>query len=221
MIMSTDFNSKVIRLGTVTVSAAILANFVPAVWIWLRYGVVPSFGDIMTLWGMVTAAFGLSWLVQNLSYYGALGAAGTYVSWVSGTAADIRLPGMTMAQKVTGTEANTPEGDAIGAMAVSATVFVSVALISVFTVIGSSIMPYMPDSVKTAFKYIQPALYASVYASMCARDVFAAVLTLVCAVLVVLYLHLTGFPKALNIVVAVVLGMVSAYISFKMKQKKA
>lgn len=144
--MNSNFNSRVIRLGTITVSAAIIANFIPAVWLWLRYGALPTLTEILTMWGMVTAAFGMSWLVQNLSYYGGLGSVGTYVSWVAGTAADIRMPGMTMAHKVTGTEANTPEGDAIGAMAVSTTVFVSVALISLFSVIGGTILPMLIES---------------------------------------------------------------------------
>ena len=98
--MSKDFNSHVIRLGTVTVSFAIAANFIPALWLWFRYGAVPTFSEIMTMWGMVAAAFGMSWLVQNLSYYGGLGSAGTYVAWVSGTAADIRVPGIRISAAV-------------------------------------------------------------------------------------------------------------------------
>ncbi len=214
--MNSDFNSRVIRLGTITVSAAIIANFVPAVWLWVRYGAVPTLSEIFTMWGMVTAAFGMSWLVQNLSYYGGLGSVGTYVSWVAGTAADIRMPGMTMAHKVTGTEANTPEGDAIGAMAVSTTVFVSVALISLFSIIGGTILPMLPEKVKTAFNYIQPALFASVYASMFPKDLLAAVLTLAGSYAAIMYLPMIGFPRAFLMLVTVGMGMAAGYLSFRL-----
>jgi len=219
--MNSDFNSKIIRLGTITVSAAIAANFVPALWLWVRYGAIPTLGEILTMWGMVTAAFGMSWLVQNLSYYGGLGSVGTYVSWVAGTAADIRMPGITMAHKVTGTEANTPEGDAIGAMAVSTTVFVSVTLISIFSIIGGTILPLLPETVKTAFKYIQPALFASVYASMFPRDLFAAVLTLAGSYAALVYLPTIGFPKAFLMLATVALGMAAGYISFRLRNRTA
>ena len=218
--MNKDFNAKVIRLGTVTVSIAIVANFIPALWLWFRYGAVPTFGEIMTMWGMVAAAFGLSWLVQNLSYYGGLGTVGTYVSWVSGTAADIRMPGMTMAQKVTGTEANTPEGDAIGAMAVSTTVFVSVTLISIFSIIGTNILPLLPETVKTAFNFIQPALFASVYASMFPKDLFSAVLTLLASYAAFFILPSLGMPKVFLMLVTVGFGMLAGYASFRMKNKQ-
>lgn len=219
--MSKDFNSYIIRLGTVTVSFAIVANFIPALWLWFRYGAVPTFSEIMTMWGMVAAAFGMSWLVQNLSYYGGLGSVGTYVSWVSGTAADIRMPGITMAHKVTGTEANTPEGDAIGAMAVSTTVFVSVTLISIFSVIGSAIIPLFPESVKTSFNYIQPALFASVYASMFPKDLLAAVLTLLGSYAAFVYLPPLGLPKVYMMLVTVGLGMIAGYLGFRLKNKLA
>ena len=219
--MSKNFDSRVVRLGTITVSIAIVANFIPALWLWFRYGAVPSFAEIMTMWGMVAAAFGLSWIVQNLSYYGGLGSVGTYVSWVAGTAADIRVPGMTMAQKVTGTEANTPEGDAIGAMAVSTTVFVSVTLISIFSVIGTNILPLLPETVKTAFKFIQPALFASVYASMFPKDLFSAILTLVGAYAAFLFLPSLGVPKVFLMLATVGFGMLAGYIGFRLKDGSA
>lgn len=124
-----DFNRKVVKIGTITVSCAIVANFLPVLYFWIVYGEIPTLTQLTSIFSMIFAASAVSWIVQPLSYYGGLGMVGTYIAWISGSAADIRLPAINMAQRVTNTEANTPEGDAIGAMALSASVFTTVLLV--------------------------------------------------------------------------------------------
>ena len=51
------------------------------------YGEIPPVSTLAIIWTMMLAAFGTSWFVQPISYYGGLGAAGSYISWVSGSAA--------------------------------------------------------------------------------------------------------------------------------------
>ena len=106
-------------------------------------------------------------------------------------------------------------------MAVSTTVFVSVTLISIFSVIGGTILPLLPEAVKTAFKYIQPALFASVYASMFPKDLLASILTLAGSYAALLYLPAIGFPKALLMLATVALGMAAGYFSFRLQNRSA
>ncbi len=215
----TDFNKTVVRIGTITVALAIIANFFPSLYLWFFHGAVPSFGEIMTIWGLVAAAFAVSWIVQPLSYYGALGMVGSYIAWVVGSAADVRVPAITMAQDVSKTEANTPEGDAIGAMALASTVFVSFSIVTLFVIIGTTVIPLLPPVITDAFKYMLVSLFAAVFVNMAVKNLRPGIVTLILAFLSVFLLPKMGVPGAVVTLVVVILGMVVAGVDFKMTKK--
>ncbi|MFQ7856543.1 MAG: hypothetical protein ACLRIS_16870 [Flavonifractor plautii] len=162
------FNRKVVKIGTITVLCAIVANFLPVLYLWIVYGEIPTGSQLASILSMIFAASAVSWIVQPLSYYGGLGMVGTYISWISGSAADIRLPSINMAQKVTNTEANTPEGDAIGAMALSASVLPQ-SESSVCLLWWEQNHPASSRSHYPVVTYMQPALFAAVFVNMAVK----------------------------------------------------
>ena len=109
-----EYSKKVIRNGRITMGLAIIANFIPAIYVGLRYDVMPSWGTIFQIWGIVAASYGISWIVQPIAYYPTMGAAGSYIGWLAGSCGDIRMPAAAMAQKVAGVEPGTHEGDVVG-----------------------------------------------------------------------------------------------------------
>ena len=165
-----SFNSKIIRVGTITVSFAIFANFLPGIYLWLAYDTIPSLNDLIVIWTTMAAAFGVSWFIQPLSYFGSLGTAGSYIAWIAGSAADIRIPAVTMAQKVANVEPNTPKGDIIATLALATSVFVSISLVTIFALAGTSLFRYCLNMFKLLF-YILPSLFAAVYTSMTLKDI--------------------------------------------------
>ena len=204
-----SFNSKIIRVGTITVSFAIFANFLPGIYLWLAYDTIPSLNDLIVM----AAAFGVSWFIQPLSYFGSLGTAGSYIAWIAGSAADIRIPAVTMAQKVANVEPNTPKGDIIATLALSTSVFVSISLVTIFALAGTSLIPLLPEYVQTAFVYILPSLFAAVYTSMTLKDISQGSVILVIGLVLLLVLPMFGVPAALNMLLLVLMGMfVSKFI---------
>ncbi len=215
-----EFNKKVVRLGTLTVTLAIIANFVPVLYLWLVEGLIPTGEQLVTIYSTVFAAFAISWVVQPLSYYGGFGMVGTYISWVAGSAADVRLPAISMAHKVTETEANTPEGDAIGAMGVATSVFVTVAIVSLFSLVGSVVIPMLPKVITDSFTYMHPALFAAVYTNMAVKDLKVGGSILAIGIFCRAFLPTIGVPSAWLTLIIVVLGMVCAGGLQKSKTKK-
>ena len=208
-----SFNSKIIRVGTITVSFAIFANFLPGIYLWLAYDTIPSLNDLIVIWTTMAAAFGVSWFIQPLSYFGSLGTAGSYIAWIAGSAADIRIPAVTMAQKVANVEPNTPKGDIIATLALATSVFVSISLVTIFALAGTSLIPLLPEYVQTAFVYILPSLFAAVYTSMTLKDISQGSVILVIGLVLLLVLPMFGVPVALNMLLLVLMGMfVSKFI---------
>ncbi|GHU04387.1 hypothetical protein FACS1894205_2530 [Alphaproteobacteria bacterium] len=169
------FNKHMITLGIATLFFALLANFIPAVYLFFFHGIIPPFEDIMLIWGVAAATYGVSWVIQPIAYYGVLGASSSYICWVAGSVGDIRLPAAAMAQKIAGVESGTHEGDLMAIMGVASSVFVSVAIVTLFTFVGANVLPYLPQFIHKAFQYILPALFAAVYMEVGRKDIRAGV----------------------------------------------
>lgn len=80
----------------------IIANFAPAVYIYLAYGLIPPIPDIIKTWTVCAVTFGISWVIQPITYFSLLGPSGEYIGWLAGSNADIRCPSVAMAQKTAG-----------------------------------------------------------------------------------------------------------------------
>ena len=162
-------NAKLIRIGVVTLSAGVVANFVPVLYLWLAYGEIPPLADILKIWTVALVTFGVSWLVQPLTFFSMMGTSGSYIGWLAGSVADLRCPAVTMAQKVSGYEAGTPEGDIISTIGIAGSVLVSVSMITLFTVIGANIIDALPAFIKASFKVILPAVFGAVYVELASK----------------------------------------------------
>ena len=177
-----DFNALVIRLGVATMTAGIVANFIPPMYFWLAYGASPPLADIVKIAVLATTAFGASWIVQLISYFPVLGMPGTYVSFLVGSVAEIRLPASAMAQRVTGVEQGTREAEVISTIAIAGSVLMSAFIITLFTFIGSTVVPLLPKLIQKSFDYILPAVFAAVLLELSRRYINVGLTTLAFAV---------------------------------------
>lgn len=184
---------------------------------------MPTPGDLLQLWLLGLGAFGVSWVVQPIAYFGALGTAGTYLSWCVGSVVDIRLPASLMGQQMAGVEPNTEEGEVISTLSIAVSVFVSVSMITLFTIIGVKIIPYFPKFITGSFSYILPALFGAVYMNLAKKNLRMGIGTLLVAIFILVavrVLHLS-IPGALVNLTVVILGMVVARVVYVMDRNKA
>jgi hypothetical protein len=178
-----DFNALVVRLGVATMGAGVIANFIPVFYLWLVYGAIPPFGDIVKIGLLATTAFGASWVVQLISYFPVLGMPGTYVSFLVGSVAEIRLPASAMAQRVTEVEQGSREAEVISTIAIAGSVLMSAFIITLFTFIGSAVVPMLPKIIQKSFDYILPAVFAAVLLELSRKYLKVGLTTLAFAVL--------------------------------------
>lgn len=214
------FEKQSIRIGVITVTLAILANFIPALYLWLVKGVMIDFDLVLTIWSLAIVTFGLSWVVQPITYYPMMGVAGSYIGWVCGSVADIRAPSATMAQKTAGVESGTPAGDVMSTIGVTGSVFMSVAIITVFTFIGAQLIPLLPAAVTKSFTYILPSVFGAVFADMASKNLKTGIGVLVVAFGLIYLIRAVALPGALGILAVVLAAMVVARIVFVTENKK-
>ena len=75
-----------------------------------------------------------------------------------------------MAHKAAKVEAGTPEGDVIATLGIATSVFVSVTIIGIFTLVGASVIPLLPKFIIASFKFIVPAVFGAVYVELASKD---------------------------------------------------
>jgi hypothetical protein len=211
------FNATLIRLGTVTLLAGIVANFLPAIYIYIQYGAIPPVGDLVKIWLLVGAAFGVAWIVQPVSFFPLIGTSGSYIAWLAGSVADLRTPASTMAQRSVNVETGTLEGDLVSTIAISSSVFVSVTIITIFTFLGSTLLPLLPVPVKASFDYILPAVFAAVYADLSIKDVKFGLVVLATSIATTILGNKLGIGSAWMYLISVTSGMLLGVLVFKMK----
>ena len=216
-----DYKQRIIRTGQIAVIMCIIANFIPALYLWIAHGIMPSFQDILQIWLLAAGAYAVSWIVQPIAYFGAIGTAGTYLSWVVGSVVDIRLPAALMAQKMADVDPNSEEGECISTMAIAVSVFVSVGMITLFTIIGVQIIPYFPAFITGSFDYILPALFGAVYINLAKKNMRMGIGTLAVAIVLLILMSFTSVPGALVNLLVVILGMVVARVVYVSDRKKA
>ena len=209
-----DFQTQAARIGTFTLVAGLIANFVPALYLAGVIGVMPQFTDLLQIYAVALSAFGVSWLVQPLSFYPMLGVGGSYISWLCGNVADIRVPAATMAQRVAGAEPGSPEGDVMSTIGIAGSVFVSVAILTLFTFIGAAIMPMVPKFVTKAFGFILPAVFGAVYAELSRKHFKIGMLTIVLGLAITFIAPKVGIPGAMLTILIIAGGVAMARVVY-------
>lgn len=216
-----SYDQKVIRNGRVTMGLAIIANFVPALYVGLHYNAMPSIGTLLQIWGVVAASYGITWLIQPIAYYPTMGAAGSYIGWLAGSCGDIRMPAAAMAQKVAGVEAGTHEGDVVGTIGVACSVLVSASMVTLFVAVGTQIIPLLPPFITSSFSYILPSLFGAIFVNTAKKNLKTGVLTLLCGMLILYVGKIAGVNSGILTLMIIACGIMISRMFFVAERNKA
>jgi len=159
-----SFIRPVIRIGIVTLLIAWVGNFLPCLYIYFRYGIIPPWESILKIWVMVASVYGAFYLVEPISYYAILGLSGTYMSFLAGNISNLRLPCSAMAQEATGVEPGSQEAEVISTLGIAGSVIVNTIGVTLTAIVGAALLNFFPPFVKKAFAYILPAVFGAVFA---------------------------------------------------------
>lgn len=213
------FNSSIKTLGYVFVTIALLCNFVPAVYASITTGVFPAIGDLLTLWVAAASAFGVGYFVQPISFFPMANMVGSFMCWIVGNVGEIRIPAATMAQNVTNAEQGTPKAQVISTVGIGGSIIVSVCMITLFTLIGASIMPLMPKVVLKAFGFVLPCVLGAVYASLASKNIILGAIIMISSIAGKMLFPIIGIPGGLIMLLNIILAVIIARIYFITTQK--
>lgn len=123
------------------------------------YDCFPDMATVMQAGGGLLAMFIPSALSEVISYAPILGSA-SYITFITGNVMNLKLPVAISAQQIGQVEANTPESDAISAMAISLSSLETIIIIAIGVLLLKPLEPVLTlPAVKTATSYMIPALF--------------------------------------------------------------
>lgn len=157
------FTRSIMKIGKITLLAGIPLSLLPAIYIWLRYDAIPPISTIFTAWFMIISVYGVEYFMTPISYFPILGMSGTYMAFLSGNIANVRVPCAIVSQEVVGVKPGSEEGEIVATLGMSGSIITGVIITTLAAVAGQWILSILPDSIIVAFDYVLPAIFGALF----------------------------------------------------------
>ena len=147
------------RIGTIVALIYMIA--LPFVFLSV-YGCMPTMAQILNpaFLGILAIYIPVGFS-EALSYTPLMGTS-SYLGFITGNIMNLKMPCAVNALKITGKQANTPEGDVVCSIAVAASSIMTVGILTIAALLISFISPIFElPAVKTMSDYLLPALFGS------------------------------------------------------------
>ena len=152
------------------------------IYLWLQYGLVPSWEVILTGWFLIASIYGSWYVIEPISYFPVLGTAGTYMSFLSGNIANMRVPCSAVAQEALGVEPGTRKAELVATLGIGGSIITNLIVVTLAAVGGNVLMASIPPVVVSAFEYVLPAIFGALFVMFSVKypsyGIFAITITL-------------------------------------------
>lgn len=216
-----SFDKKCMRLGVITMLCALVANFLPVLYLYVTTGIVPTAGELGQILAMVSASFLIGWILQPITFYPALGVGGSFLAWTTGNVSDLRMSAVAAAQKSSETEGGTEEGNVMSTMAVAVSNLLTVALLTVFVILGTTVITNLPASVTATFSYLVPAIFGALICDYLMKNFKYNLPLVISGVIVFIVLKRMGVASTWITLLVVIIGFFVSRAVFVLDNKKA
>ena len=158
-----SFTNPVINIGRWTLLLAIPLCFIPPIYLWVRHGAIPPVGAILTGWFLIASIFGSWYFVEPISYFPILGLSGTYMSFLSGNIANMRVPCAAVAQEVLGVQSGTKEAELVATIGIAGSIITNLIVVTIAAIAGNELFRYFPAPVVKAFEFVLPSIFGALF----------------------------------------------------------
>lgn len=158
------FSDPVIKIGKSTLLAGALISFIPTIILAIVYKAIPPIQSILTAWFLCASVYGVEYFMTPISYYPVLGNSGTYMAFLSGNIANVRVPCALVAQDAVGVKPGTEKGEIIATIGMAGSIVPGLIITTITAIVGIKLINIIPANVQKAFDYVLPAIFGALYA---------------------------------------------------------
>lgn len=155
------YNAKLHRYGRIFMVLGILMMFLGPVMIWIVTGVAPNL-KMMGLGIIGLALFIPGGLIELATYSPVLGTSATYLAFVTGNLANLKIPCVMNAKEICGTEIGTPEMEIVSTISIAFSSITTVVIMSIGVMLLVPLRPILQNPVLVpAFNWVISALFGA------------------------------------------------------------
>lgn len=177
------FTRPVVVAGRLTLLASIPLSFLPVFYLWYQYGLIPPVSVILTGWFLIASIYGSWYVIEPISYFPVLGTAGTYMAFLSGNIANMRVPCSAVAQETLGVEPGTHKAELVATLGIGGSIVTNLIVVALAALGGNALIAFVPQGVVSAFDYVLPSIFGALFVMFAIKyplyGVFAISITLV------------------------------------------
>lgn len=197
-----SYRDSVHKMGRVWIlSALAMLLAVPAA-ICIYYQAWPPMSGILKGLLSIVPIFWTVGVIEVFTYVPMLGTGGSYLGFVTGNLANLKVPCALNSMDRAGVQAGTEEGEVVSTIAIATSSIVTTVIIAAGVLLLSQIAPVLESPVlQPAFENILPALFGALGVVFISKDWKIAIAPLV--VMITLFLLVPSLASAVGILVPV------------------
>ena len=157
------FSRPIIKYGRITLLFSIVLCFIPAIYLAVRYHAIPPVSTIFTAWFMIASIYGVEYFMTPISYFPILGVSGTYLAFLSGNIANMRVPCAIVAQQAVGVKPATKEGELVATLGMAGSVVINIIVVTLCAIAGNLIISILPPIILTALDYVLSSIFGGLF----------------------------------------------------------
>ena len=159
-----NFTKPIIKTGKWTLLLAVAFCFLPAIYLWIRYGALPPVKSIITGWFLIASIYGSYYFIEPISFFPVLGMAGTYMSFLAGNIGNMRVPCAAVAQEALKVEPGSKKAELVATLGIAGSIITNIVIVTIAAIAGNGLMQLFPPVVIKAFEFVLPAIFGSMFA---------------------------------------------------------
>lgn len=195
-----EFHDRIHFWGRLTLWCVIFATMAAPLYLSFVLGYHPGWEAIIAGIAGVTAAFGIFWFLEPVTYFPVLGISGTYMGFLVGNISNMCLPCSGAAQTAIGAEPGTKKAELAATLGIAAAAIVHIIVLVPIVLGGQYIITILPEGVKSAFDFILPAIFGGIFAQFAIKvPVYGTI-----SILLGLALHLLTSLGYFGLIISVV-----------------
>ena len=157
-----EFNSKLHRLGKITLVLSVIFLVALPFVVGAAFGVTPDLGAFISGFAKVGVIYIPVAIVEFLVYTPMLGVGGSYLSFITGNVTNMKIPCVMNSKEIAGTTDGTPEHEVISTISVATSAIVTTLVIAAGVILMVPLQPVLQNPVLLpAFNNVVPALFGA------------------------------------------------------------
>ncbi|MBU5668236.1 hypothetical protein KQI68_00125 [Peptoniphilus sp. MSJ-1] len=175
------FSKSIHNFGRLSMVLGMIAVLLPPMLMTFYFGFNPGITAIITGAISQISVSGAFYFSEPIANYPIVGAAGLYMSILSGNSVNLKIPAAVSAIAGSGYKQGTDEGSMMGTMGIAVSIYVATFFVIVSTIFAQTVIVNLPENIKEVLTLIIPALYGGIFAQFSVKSFKTGIFALVIA----------------------------------------